>query len=111
MRNIISAYGILFVLVLSLYLCANVVSAAGQAAAAQEYKADVVAELEDSNFSPNVIAACISQASAAGYTLEVRACTYDEDHNIQTAEVVLTYSYQMPLLGIEEQKTTRGIAR
>ena len=49
----------------------------GQIAAAKEYKADVIAEIENSNFNPSVIAACTSQAEAEGYQLTVSDCTYD----------------------------------
>lgn len=111
MKHIISAFGVLFALVLALFMCASVASESGQVAAAKEYKADVIAQIENSNFNPNVIADCIRQASDAGYQLEVNSCTYDENSDIQTAEVILTYQCEMPLFGISESKTTRGIAR
>lgn len=111
MKNIISGYAILFVFVCNILICIQVAGASGQTAAAKEYKADVVAEIENSNFNPNVVAACISQAEAAGYHLEVKKCTYDENLDIQTAEIVLEYSYSMPIFGINEKRTTRGIAR
>lgn len=111
MKNIISGYAILFVFVCNILMCVQIAGASGQTAAAKEYKVDVVAEIENSNFNPNVIAACISQADAAGYHLEVRNCTYDANADIQTAEVVLEYSYSMPIFGINEMRTTRGIAR
>lgn len=111
MKNIISAYAILFVFVCNIIMCIQLVGASGQTAAAKEYKADVVAEIENSNFNPNVIAACISQADAAGYQLQITNCTYDENLDIQTAEIILEYSYSMPLFGINEKRTTRGIAR
>lgn len=111
MKHIIEAFSMVFVFVLSLLLCINVSAASGAAAAAKEYKADIIAEIENSNFNPVVITECIDQAQAAGYTLEVSGSTYDENHHIQTAEVVLSYSYSMPVFGISETKTTRGIAR
>ena len=47
-----------------------------------------------------------------GFTnLSITNCIYDENNNIQTAEVILKYTYKIPLLGISEIKTTRGIAR
>lgn len=111
MKQIIGAFGSLFVLVLTLITCTTVTTASGAAAAAKEYKADVIAEIENSNFNPNVIASCIEQAADAGYELQITSCTYDDDSNIQTAEVILTYNYEMPLFGIYDTKTTRGIAR
>lgn len=111
MKHIISAFGTLFVLMLNIFICIAVSNASGSAAEAKEFKAAVVAEIENSNFNPNVINSCISQAQAAGYELQITNCMYDENSNIQTAEVILTYSYQIPLFGISETKTTRGIAR
>ena len=111
MKHIIGGFGTLFVLVLNIFICIAVSSASGAVAEAKEYKADVIAEIENSNFNPNVISECVNQAQAAGYELQVTACTYDENSNIQTAEVVLTYSYKISLLGISDTKTTRGIAR
>lgn len=111
MKNIISGYAILFAFVCNILICVQVAGASGQTAAAKEYKADIVSEIENSNFNSNVIAACISQAEAAGYHLEVKNCTYDEYLDIQTAEIVLEYSYSMPIFGIKEKRTTRGIAR
>lgn len=111
MKHIIGAFGTLIVLLLNIFICIAVNNASGRAAAAREYKADVIAEIENSNFNPAVINSCISQASAEGYTLQVAPCTYDEDGIIQTAEVILSYSYDLPIFGISETKSTRGIAR
>lgn len=111
MKNIIAAFGTLMVLMLNLVICIGVSNASVTTAVAKEFKADVVAEIENSNFNPNVINGCISQAQEAGYELEITSCTYDENNNIQTAEVVLTYSYYIPLFNIQGTKSTRGIAR
>lgn len=111
MRNIIAAFSALLVLMLNLLLCTSVSTSDAAVAAAKEYKADVIAEIENSNFNPNVINACIEQAQAAGYSLEVTGYTYDADHDIRSAEVILTYFYEMPVFGIAKTQTTRGIAR
>lgn len=111
MKHIIGAFGIVMVLMLNLFICITVSNASAAAAEAKEFKADVVAEIENSNFNAKVIEHCISQAKKAGYQLEVINCMYDERSDIQAAEVVLTYQYALPLFGIAEKKTTRGIAR
>lgn len=111
MKQIVGAFGILIVLLFNLFICSTVANASGAVAEAKEYKAAVVAEIENSNFNQNVINACISQAQAEGYSLQVTNCVYDINNDIQTAEVILTYSYEMPLFGIAVTKTTRGIAR
>lgn len=111
MRNIIGAFGTLTMLAIYFFSCISVGNAGITVAAAKEFKAQVVAEIENSNFNPKVIEGCIRQAENAGYRLQVNSCMYDERYDMQSAEVVLTYRYEIPLLGISETRTTRGIAR
>lgn len=111
MKYIITAYTTLIVFLLSVFVCMNIMNAQAREAEAKEYKAQIVAEIENSNFNEKVIDACISQAQMAGYELQVINCRYDENYNIQTAEIILTYAYELPIFGISQIKTTRGIAR
>jgi len=111
MKNIVGAFGTLVVLLLNALLCVTVSNAGIMVAAAKEYKADVIAEIENSNFNAYVMEGCIRQAEQVGYDLQITNYTYNDTHDIQTAEVILTYSYELPVLGIYETKTTRGIAR
>ena len=53
MKYIIEAFSILVSLMFQLFLCVAVVTVSADVAAAKEYKADVVAEIENSNFNPN----------------------------------------------------------
>lgn len=78
---------------------------------AQNYHADVITEIECSNFNPQVISTCISQAGQAGYELTITPITYDSSGSHQTAEVVLKYKYGIELLDLSEQKSIRGFAR
>lgn len=111
MKQIIGAFCTLLVLLMNIFICVSVSTASGQAAEAKEYKSSVIAEIENSNFNPNVINGCIAQASDAGYELQITSCVYDENSNIQTAQVILSYEYNLPLFGLKSTKTTRGIAR
>ena len=111
MRNIIGAFGILMVLAIYFFSCIELSNAGIVVAEAKEFKAEVIAEIENSNFNPKVIEGCIAQAEAVGYQLVVTTCVYDEKRDMRSAEVILTYKYHIPFLGIEETKTTRGIAR
>lgn len=111
MKHIIGAFSTLTILILNLLLCAAVLTMSAGTAAAKEYKAAVVAEIENSNFNPAVIAACQSQAAEKGYELEVTTATYDADRDVRMAEVLLTYHYEIPLLGISGEQVTRGVAR
>ena len=111
MRQIIGAFGILFIMMANIFICTGLIGASGQVAAAKEYKSQVVAELENSNFNPDVIAAVKSSAQASGYVLTVTPGTYDTARDIISAEVELTYTYKIPLLGVEQTRMTKGIAR
>ena len=111
MKQIINTFGVLLILTLNIFVCILMVNSTLQISLAKEYKADVIAEIENSNFNPNVIASCVSQASANGYTLNVQPVQYDENNFYTCAEVVLKYKYTLPLLNISEEKNTRGIAR
>ncbi|MDD6306983.1 MAG: hypothetical protein PUA75_08640 [Clostridiales bacterium] len=110
MKHIISAFGTLFVLLINIFICVGTATASSEAAAAKEYKADVIAEVENCNFNPNVIAACVAEAKELGYELSITK-SVDVSNEVQSAEVILSYSYEIPVFGISQTKTTRGIAR
>ena len=111
MKYIIEAFSILTVLMMNLLVCIGLLTASVDVAAAKEYKADVVAEIENSDFNPNVIVECESQAQALGYLLEVTPVVYQGTNERCIAQIKLTYNYGIPLLGISQQRVTRGIAR
>lgn len=111
MKYIIEAFSILTVLMVNLFLCIAVLSVSADVAAARQYQADVVAEVENSNFNPIVIDSCKQQAAARGYSLEITPSIYDADSERCIAEIRLTYAYEIPLLGVSQQRVMRGIAR
>ena len=93
MRQIIGAFGILFIMMANIFICTGLIGASGQVAAAKEYKSQVVAELENSNFNPGVIDACKKKAAEDGYELEISDCVYDAWQNMRAAQVALKYHY------------------
>ena len=98
MRQIIGAFGILFIMMANIFICTGLIGASGQVAAAKEYKSQVVAELENSNFNPGVIDACKKKAAEDGYELEISDCVYDAWQNMRAAQVALKYHYRIPVL-------------
>lgn len=111
MEKIVSAFSTLFVLLLVILGSAALITVGADVAAAKEFKADVIAEIENSNFNPYVINDCIGQAQAAGYQLQVINTDYDADNNVKAAEVILSYDYKIAVFGIGKTHETRGIAR
>lgn len=111
MKAIVEVYGVLLMLLLTAASGLSVTAAQEKTAQAKRFKTEVIAEIENSDFNPSVMEGLKVSAAASGYTLEITPSTYDEDNSITTAEVVLTYAYKASLFGIEEVRTTRGIAR
>lgn len=111
MKYIVEIFSLLLMFAWNLFLCSGLLGAGAEVAAAKEYKAAVVAELENSNFNPNVLDGCVKEAKTRGYLLKITPCMYGDAEEIQMAEVCLTYTYTIPILGIAEQRQTRGIAR
>lgn len=111
MGEIIKAYMGLFFFLLELTLGVSVTVMGVEEQAAQNFHADVIEEIEASNFSPSVIQACKMQAQNSGYELEVNSIVTDSDNNIQMADVTLKYHHTMNIFEIEEAKEKRGFAR
>lgn len=111
MGQVVKTYLGLFFLLLMGLVGIGVVTAGVQSAAARNYHADVISEIECSNFNAGVIAACRQQAQDAGYGLEVKTMSYDADGHAMTAEVILEYDYAIPILNLTTEHEVRGFAR
>ena len=108
MRQIIGAFGILFIMMANIFICTGLIGASGQVAAAKEYKSQVVAELENSNFNPGVIDACKKKART---DMNWRFRIVFMTHGKYECAVALKYHYRIPVLGIYEENITYAIAR
>lgn len=102
--------GVFFIVLVSLTGIQTVIGGT-DVTEAQNYHEDVITEIECSNFNPEVIAGCISQAAQNGYALTVTPVKYDEDGNMQTAEVILKYNYGIKILNLSQEKSIRSFAR
>ncbi|MGN0348408.1 MAG: hypothetical protein ACI4DR_02635 [Roseburia sp.] len=111
MKQIVSAFSMLMTLLLNLLLAVTILTVSAKGAEMKEYKAAVVAEIENSNFNTKVISTCIREAQNAGYQLEVKESRYDMHQDRRTAEVILKYTYELPLFHMRLERTARGIAR
>lgn len=71
MKYIIEVFSVMLVLVFNLLLCISMLGVSVDVAAAKEFKATMIAEIENSDFNPYVIDGCKAQARTEGYELEV----------------------------------------
>lgn len=111
MKHIIEIFSAFVIIIIAAYVSIAMITVDSDIVAAKSFNANCIAEIENSNFNTNVINSCIAQASNAGYTLQVTSCTFDTYNDINTAEVILSYEYKIPLFGISKTTETRGIAR
>lgn len=109
----IKTYVGMFLLLLSVFTMAGIMSASIDANNARDYHAAVVAEIEDANFAPSVINACKTQAAESGYTLLVDSSSIvsDDTGRATMMEVILSYEYHIPLLNVSNTQQIRGFAR
>ena len=85
------------IIMLAMLVCVSLISACLMVATAQKHHANVINEIEASNFDDTVIANCINNLEGKGFTLEV-----NEQINISSikyCEVVLSYNLNLPVFG------------
>ena len=113
MSTTIKTYVGIFILLLSVFSMAGVMSAGIDANNARDFHASVMAEIEDSNFAPSVIHACKTQAGNAGYELIIdsNSVVRDKDGKPTMMEVVLRYQYRIDFFGVVSPQQIRGFAR
>ena len=111
MGQVLKTYlGLFFLLIMGL-VGIGVVSAGIEVTAARNYHADVISEIECSNFNAGVISACKNQAGERGYQLEVAELVYDGEGNQRMAEIILSFEYSIPVLNLVSEHEVRGFAR
>lgn len=95
------------------------ITAAGNTRNAQDFHASVIAEVEASDFDPDVIATCESEALDYGFVkiqngnkvsgLEIT--DYEGANQGSMKKVTLTYDYTIPILNLFLQHEIVGYAR
>lgn len=115
MDTIIKTILSIFVFAFITYLGVGVINAQVDSSAANSFMEDAKSEIADANFSPAVIEAVKSQAKENDYELTVT--TYqkgkEEEGGTGTEEVssvglVMTYHYDIPILGVKNEHKIRG---
>lgn len=111
MGQIMKTYlGIFFLLVTGM-VGIGVVTAGIQSANARNYHADIIGEIECSNFNDAVVSSCREQAKEAGYDLKIKTMAYDAQGHAKIAEVILDYEYAIPVLNLVTDHQVRGFAK
>lgn len=125
MSQIIKTYMGLFILLSISFAAAGILSAFLTVADAQDIHQNMVNELENSDFYPEVIKECFSLAQNRGYSLEITlyqsdytsiCCKNADEIPVDTEEVVyakveLQFPLQLAFYEYEERKSLCAYAR
>lgn len=111
MSQVIKMYLGLFFLLMEALVGMGVITAGIQTMAARDYHADIINEIECSNFNLGVMHVCREQAEQAGYQVDIEPLVYDEAHNVKLASVILKYDYAIGALKLAASREIRGMAR
>lgn len=110
---------------MTVYLCAGLISAQADASTARNYMDNVKKEIAESNFSSSVIEEAGKTAAENGYGFTVtvyekgrgkKSVSYGpsgsggigDTSNVECADLLMTYSYAVPILGVKESHEVRG---
>lgn len=101
----------IIVLTLMTVMGASFITASISTQKAQNYHTTVVQELENSNFSQQVINETVAKAKDNGY-MNIKVEVFrNEQTDASYAKVSLPYSYSIPVLGQEKNNVIVGYAR
>lgn len=106
MKIAIEVYVSLLLLALTIGICIGLIGSDLSVMRARDDYYSYTNELQESNFADSVVSACIEDAKAHGYGLEIDVL--QDDNGNRSANVVLTYQYRITPLGISQDKTIRG---
>lgn len=124
MPTVIKSFVGVFFFALVVFLGTGILSYQADVSRALSYKQDVIQELQNSNFSPSVMNACIQAGEASSYQVSIAVAAGDgtkktytkqnpaaNDTEIVSAYVTVKYTSRLPFLGVETANTLRGFAR
>lgn len=106
MKIAIEIFTSLFVLILTMGVCVGIISSDLTVMEARDQYYSYVNELQESNFADNVVSSCIADAVNSGQTLSIDIV--EDENGSRSANIVLGYTYTVPVLNIEQKKTISG---
>ena len=102
MKQIFETYLTLFFLLMAVFTLEGIIAADIDTKNARDFKESIVDEIENSNFSPTVIAAC-RNAGNNKYTVTVNEYKDSEDNTVM-AEVTVSYNYSIAFLNVSLER-------
>lgn len=85
----------LFCLVLFILLGLGMISASIDSNAAEQFTADAAKQIEEYNYSDNIITACKQNAQSRGYNMDVHPFDTNGDGRNDMAEIITHYNFKL----------------
>ena len=111
MDSIIRAFLGVFLMLSITVLGVGILTASLSTRAAGTYMESCVTEIENSNFAPEVIAACEMEAARRGYKLSVYPKAQNGSAHTTYAALELSYEFSIPVIGLNRRQTLFADAR
>lgn len=124
MPAIIKAFMGIFFFAMVVFLGIGILNYQTDVSRAKNYQRDVLQELQNSDFSPSVMNACIQDGTDRDYDVSIdvssldgtratytKNCLAADTANVATAYVTVVYKSRLPFLGVETASSLRGFAR
>lgn len=125
MESFIKAFLGVFIFAVIVYLCTGLISAQAEVSAARNYMDNAKKEIAESHFSAAVIEEAGKKAKENGYQLTVtvyergtgkKTVNYgvlgsgrmEDTSRAECADLVMTYPYSVPILGVKKEHCVRG---
>ena len=124
MSAVIKSFMGMFFFILVVFMGIGIVSYQTEVNQAANYQQDVLKELQNRDFSPSVLNACIQTGAKQNYDVRIDVSSSDGGHATYTkhspasntagvvaAYVTVQYKSRLPFLGVESVNSLRGFAR
>ena len=124
MSVIIKSFMGIFFFSLVVFLGVGIINYQADVSQASSYKQDVIEELQNSNFAPSVMNACIQNGADHNYEVSIDVSSGDGSHStysesalaedtsdVTAAYVTVNYKSRLPFLGLETSNCLRGFAK
>lgn len=124
MPAILKSFMGIFFFALVLFTGIGILNFQADVSRAKNYQRDVLKELQDSDFAPSVLNACLKDGASRNYSVRIDVSSSDGGRRIYTdgcpafdtadvaaAYVTVEYKSRLPFLGVEMAGSLRGFAR
>lgn len=126
MESFVKGFLGVFIFAMITYLCVGVISAEIDTSQARNYMDNAKQTVAESNFSSDAIEEAGTKAAENGYEMEItvyergigkRTVSYGgeagngtvgDTGKVNCVEMVMTYPYSIPILGVKNKHTVRG---